>query len=314
MAVIESLGEAPRRSPEELSHIVSRLAARPDSWLPRVRLRADRRWYERLHFSADYDVWLIAWMPGQGTGFHDHGSSVGAFAVASGALEEARLGEGPTVVRGGETRAFGADYAHDVRNASAAPAISIHAYSPPLTEMTHYDLDGTTLIPAVAGEAGTDGVSGSEPPAETRGIAEVLASARARLHRLPAHEASLGVERDRAVLVDIRPAAQRAAEGTIPNALIVERNVLEWRFDPASDARLPVAGSYDLQIIVICSEGYTSSLAAAALQEIGLWRATDVVGGFHAWRAAGLPTVDAPRGAGAGKHGGVSGHGTRSSR
>nr|WP_019877187.1 rhodanese-like domain-containing protein [Sporichthya polymorpha] len=83
------------------------------------------------------------------------------------------------------------------------------------------------------------------------------------------------------------PAAQRAAEGSVPGALIIERNVLEWRFDPRSDARLPIA-SYDLSVVVICSEGYTSSLAAASLQDLGL-RATDVIGGFSAWKAAGLP-------------------------
>ena len=94
------------------------------------------------------------------------------------------------------------------------------------------------------------------------------------------------------MLVDIRPAAQRAAEGEIPGALIVERNVLEWRFDPASDARLPQAG-YDLQVIVVCSEGYTSSLAAAALQDLGVRHATDLDGGFRAWKAAGLPSSSA---------------------
>src|SRR5690606_5743253 len=94
-----------------------------------------------------------------------------------------------------------------------------------------------------------------------------------------------------ALLVDIRPAAQRAEEGEVPGALIVERNVLEWRFDPASDARLPQATDHDVRVIVLCSEGYTSSLAAASLQDLGLTRATDVVGGFKAWRAAGLPTT-----------------------
>ncbi len=92
--------------------------------------------------------------------------------------------------------------------------------------------------------------------------------------------------------MDIRPAAQRAAEGEIPGALIVERNVLEWRFDPASAARLPQA-SHDAHVIVFCSEGYTSSLAAAALQDLGVRRATDLDGGFLAWQAAGLPVVSA---------------------
>ena len=93
-----------------------------------------------------------------------------------------------------------------------------------------------------------------------------------------------------AVLVDIRPEAQRRAEGSIPGSIIVERNVLEWRFDPSSAARLPVA-SYELQPIIFCSEGYTSSLAAVALQELGLRGATDLDGGFLAWQRTGLPVV-----------------------
>jgi rhodanese-related sulfurtransferase len=121
-----------------------------------------------------------------------------------------------------------------------------------------------------------------------RGIDDILTEARSRLYRLEPEAAHLAY-RDGAVLVDIRPAAQRAATGQIPGALVVERNVLEWRFDPRSAARLPVAGRYDLPVIVFCQEGYTSSLAAAALQDLGLYRATDVVGGFAAWRVAGLP-------------------------
>jgi len=120
-------------------------------------------------------------------------------------------------------------------------------------------------------------------------IDEMLAAARARLHRLDPH-AAWQAQQDGALLVDIRPAAQRAAQGGIPGALVVERNVLEWRFDPASDARLPVT-RYDLPVVVVCAEGYTSSLAAAALQELGLHKATDLAGGFIAWKAAGLPVT-----------------------
>jgi rhodanese-related sulfurtransferase len=88
-----------------------------------------------------------------------------------------------------------------------------------------------------------------------------------------------------------RPEGQRAIEGSVAGALVVERNVLEWRLDPTSNAQLPVATDHDIQVIVICSEGYTSSLAAIALQDLGLQRATDVIGGFQAWRATGLPIV-----------------------
>jgi len=120
----------------------------------------------------------------------------------------------------------------------------------------------------------------------------MLAEARARLVRLSPHQARDAVLHG-ALLVDVRPERQRAAEGEIPGALTIERNVLEWRFDPASTARLPVA-SYELQIIVVCSEGYTSSLAAASLQDLGIRNATDLTGGFRAWRAAGLPTRGGP--------------------
>jgi len=122
-------------------------------------------------------------------------------------------------------------------------------------------------------------------------VEQMLSVARARFRRLSPDEAYEAVAKTEAILVDIRPEGRRAIEGSIPGALIVERNVLEWRFDPASSARLPVATDHDLQVIVFCSEGYTSSLAAAALQDLGLWRATDLVGGFHAWRATGLPIV-----------------------
>jgi rhodanese-related sulfurtransferase len=131
-------------------------------------------------------------------------------------------------------------------------------------------------------------VTHARPPG-SRTIEQVLAEARARLSRLTPQQAQRAVGVG-AVLVDIRPAAQRAAEGEIPGALIIERNVLEWRFDPASTARLPQA-SYDAQVIVFCSESYTSSLAAVALQDLGVRNATDLAGGFMAWRAAGLPVV-----------------------
>lgn len=125
-------------------------------------------------------------------------------------------------------------------------------------------------------------------PPGARPISEVLAQARRRLDRLEPAQARAAMQQG-ALLVDIRPQAQRDTEGQVPGALVIERNVLEWRLDPASEARLPEAGSYDLRVIVMCSAGYTSSLAAAALQDLGLYAATDLVGGFRAWARAGLP-------------------------
>ncbi len=125
----------------------------------------------------------------------------------------------------------------------------------------------------------------------TRSIAQVLEEARARLKRVGPQEAYELVKHEGAVLVDTRPQWQRDRFGQLPGALIVERNHLEWRFDPQSDSRLPIAGSYDLPIIVVCQEGYSSSLAAASLQDLGLHRATDLIGGFAAWKEAGLESV-----------------------
>jgi rhodanese-related sulfurtransferase len=127
-------------------------------------------------------------------------------------------------------------------------------------------------------------------PAGARSIDDLLADARSRITRVtPAEAAARWAAGGH--LVDIRPAAQRAREGWVPGATVVERNVLEWRFDPTSDARLPEATGYDVDVLVLCSEGYTSSLAADALRSIGLTSATDVIGGFHDWVAAGLPHV-----------------------
>jgi rhodanese-related sulfurtransferase len=125
------------------------------------------------------------------------------------------------------------------------------------------------------------------------GVDEQLADARSRLSRVSVRAAYQEALYGRAVIVDIRPAAQRAAEGEIAAhlaPLVVERNVLEWRFDPRHEARLPVAG-FETRVIVLCQEGFTSSLAADALLRLGVRRATDVVGGFRAWREAGLPTA-----------------------
>jgi rhodanese-related sulfurtransferase len=115
----------------------------------------------------------------------------------------------------------------------------------------------------------------------------MLDAARARLRRLHPQEVPAAVRRG-AVLVDNRPQAQRENEGGLARALVIERNVLEWRCDPTSGARLPHAVDHDVEWVVLCSEGYTSSLAAASLQDLGLHRATDVVGGFRSLAETGV--------------------------
>jgi len=127
----------------------------------------------------------------------------------------------------------------------------------------------------------------TEADSRRRTVDELLAQARARIHRRTPGEA----HRSGAQLIDIRGSAQRERDGEIPGALCFERNVLEWRVDPASDARDPRVAGLDEEVLVICNEGYQSSLAAAVLRDLGFTNAGDVDGGFSAWRAAGLPTT-----------------------
>lgn len=118
-------------------------------------------------------------------------------------------------------------------------------------------------------------------------IDEMLDDARSRIERMYVFEVVDAVRRG-AIFVDIRPQAQREREGTLPGALAVERNVLEWRLDPTSSAHLALAVDHDVEWVIVCSEGYTSSLAAASLRQLGLHRATDLVGGYQALKSAGL--------------------------
>jgi predicted metal-dependent enzyme (double-stranded beta helix superfamily) len=146
----------------QLADLVRRLASSPAEWLTLVRLNPAGRWYERIHLDESHEVWVISWLPGQATGFHDHGGAAGAFAVVWGTLMERRVVGGEATgqvlakpVGAGGVRAFGPRYIHDVRNAAAsAVAVSVHAYSPPLSVMTRYDLTPGGLV-----KLGTEGAA-----------------------------------------------------------------------------------------------------------------------------------------------------------
>ena len=127
-----------------------------------------------------------------------------------------------------------------------------------------------------------------------RTIDQLLAQARMGLVRVGPREARDAISGG-ALLIDIRSESQRAADGIVPDAIWLERNVLEWRCDPSSEAHDDRVGGIERHVIVMCDEGYQSSLAAAALQQLGFCGATDLVGGFQAWRAAGLPVAPAHR-------------------
>jgi rhodanese-related sulfurtransferase len=126
---------------------------------------------------------------------------------------------------------------------------------------------------------------------QRRSVDELLNLARANLARLSPADAADALRRG-ALMVDIRPASLQDADGTIPGATVIERNVLEWRLDPCGAHRIPNVDE-DTTVIIVCDEGYASSLAAATLQQLGLRHATDLIGGFQAWRASGLPVLNA---------------------
>ena len=141
-------------SPAQLAQIALRIADHPAQWLSLVRYDPGRRWYQRLARDEEHEVWLLSWIPGQYTGFHDHGTSAGAFAVARGFLLERAAPGGRPEPSGrplapGAVRAFGPAYVHDVRNESPWPAVSIHAYSPPLSSMRRYGMTADGVLRAI---------------------------------------------------------------------------------------------------------------------------------------------------------------------
>ena|SRR5438132_1321133 len=122
-------------------------------------------------------------------------------------------------------------------------------------------------------------------------IDDLLREARATLPHRPTPDEAARAQRDGALLIDMREDDQRRADGFIPGAILVPRNALEWRCDPASRWRHPAITSHGLTLILVCNQGYQSSLAAATLQRLGMRNTTDMDGGFTAWRAAGLPVT-----------------------
>ncbi|KWW97253.1 Cysteine dioxygenase type I [Carbonactinospora thermoautotrophica] len=148
-----------------LARQASQIAARPQDWWHLVEFTRDRRWYRLLRREPESEVWLLSWLPGQRTGLHDHGGAFGVFALAVGALTErsfdqhadrrgGRLRE--LTVRTDQVRVFGPHHVHDLGNESAAPAVSVHVYSPALTEMRRYEWTGEDLIRTGVERVGVD--------------------------------------------------------------------------------------------------------------------------------------------------------------
>ncbi|MGH4013517.1 MAG: cysteine dioxygenase [Pseudonocardiaceae bacterium] len=140
------------------------LAARPERWRPLVGYRADTRWYRLLERTGRHEVWLLSWLPGQGTDLHDHGPASGAFAVAAGTLSElvvaVKPGRAPVEItrtlEAGRSRVFGPHYVHQVTNTGAVPAVSVHVYTPGLSVMNRYRLELQKLCHVTVEQAGVD--------------------------------------------------------------------------------------------------------------------------------------------------------------
>ena len=201
---------------------------------------------------------------------------------------------------GGTTLGFAPGHVHDVTNESGRHALSLHVYSPALTFMTQFDMtpdglvarevywsaSGETTAAAMSGRLRLRGLPalGSQPAGESAHGRRTAGRRRADIDRVEPSQLE-DLHAAGALVVDIRPERQRAEEGDLGIGVVVERNVLEWRLDPRSGHALPEVPGYDQQVIVVCSEGYASSLAAASLRQLGFTRAADLAGGFRAWQA-----------------------------
>ena len=147
--MLSSLVVPARLGPARLGELVRQVADGGD-WPSLVTFGATRRWYRRLDLTESYEVWLLTWLTGQHTGFHDHGEAAGAFTVVQGELQETLARPGSRAVRRrassqGSVRTFGARHLHDVSNVASTPAVSVHAYSPPLTAMRRYQMETSGL-------------------------------------------------------------------------------------------------------------------------------------------------------------------------
>ena len=263
-------------------------AATAERWIDDLPVDGSERSGLRILDTELYDVWLLRWPPSTSVSPHDHGESAGAFVVVSGELAELRWADGTRTrqkLGPGQGTIVEQGVVHDVL-APATTSISVHVYSPPLSSMSYFDERAAAVVarfPVVetaefrAGESR----SGRRPG----GVDHLLSEARRRIApRVPAAELDRRLA-EGAIVVDTRPAELRARDGELPGALVIERNVLEWRLDPWGTHRIAEAADPHRSVIVVCDEGYASSLAAAALLDVGRTSVTDLEGGYQAWLA-----------------------------
>jgi len=273
-------------TPETLLDMASGLALVADAWTPSLERHPDARTGLRILATESYDVWLLRWPAGIAVSPHHHGDSDAAFVVSSGALTETRWldgrrqerqltrGKGATVERG---------VVHDV--GAQVEALSVHVYSPPLARMAFFDDQAERVLLEEPVDPRRDAVivGGSSIIEHSGGLETILDKARERISpRVEPRD--LGAAADLgALVVDTRPAHLRLRDGELEGAVVIDRNVLEWRLDPYGSHRIPEASDADRPVILVCDEGYASSLAAVSLLDLGRRNVTDLKGGYQAW-------------------------------
>ena len=235
-----------------------------------------------------YDVWLLSWPAETEISPHHHGDSDVAFAVVSGVLEETRWQRGRPerrAVRRGECVVVGRGVVHEVR-AEGGDAISVHVYSPPLSRMEFFDDQAERLLFVEPVDQAVDTVVVTERPvgSSSDGLEAVLDRARRRIAPRIEPEDLAAAVAGGALVVDTRPQNLRQQDGELEGAIVIDRNVLEWRLDPRGTNRISGASDPDRPVVVVCDEGYASTLAAVALLDLGRRNVTDLAGGYQAWK------------------------------
>jgi rhodanese-related sulfurtransferase/mannose-6-phosphate isomerase-like protein (cupin superfamily) len=275
--------------------MASGLALAADAWISCLPTSPTGRTGMRILAAERYDVWLLKWPVGSSVSPHHHGDSDAAFVVVSGDLQETRWIEGEPVRRrltDSEGAIVQRGVVHDV-GALEVEALSVHVYSPPLATMAYFDDRAEQILLEEPIDLARDAfdITESNRAGQPSGIDLLLAQARARIApRFEPWDLPAAMDQG-ALVVDTRPAALRERDGEIDGALVIERNVLEWRLDPTSPFRVREASDPERPVIIVCDEGYASSLAAATLLDLGRRNVTDLKGGYQAWKRV---TQDAP--------------------
>ena len=267
--------------------MASGLALVAEAWVDSLERHPNARTGLRILATESYDVWLLRWPAGTAVSPHHHGESDAAFVVSSGALKETRWldgrreerpiapGQGATVERG---------VVHDV--GAPVEALSVHVYAPPLSRMAFFDDQAEkVLLEAPVDQSDDSVIVGGCSIIENSGRLEtMLEEARERISpRIEPRDLAAAIDGG-ALVVDLRPAELRQRDGEFEGALVIDRNVLEWRLDPFGFHRIHEASDADRPVILVCDEGYASSLAAVSLLDLGRRNVTDLMGGYQAWR------------------------------